>query len=294
MGPEVSVDAPPSGSLLALLGEGLAAHGTRLRALEARARAGGDDDLVHDARVALRRVEALAGLFRGSPGKGDGEAARASARALRRRLSVLRSEEVGRALLARRVESPGDGPMALVFPEALPGVRVGAQDLRAVEQRLAAWRRRLSSALNGAFAPRDGAEKLLLRRTRRRLRRRLAGLAALLPPDRKTVHAARIAAKRARYALETVEPLEPGARPLLRLLRSFQDAAGDAHDLLELAARVRAAGGRSPAPDEALLRLAHALEADAERAVSAARRRGAALAAPVRGLRPALRGLETR
>lgn len=288
------MDAPPTGSLLALLGEGLAAHGSRLRALQARARSGGDEDLVHDARVALRRVEALARLFRGSPGKGDGEAVRASARALRRRLSLLRSEEVGRALLARRVESPGDGPMALVFPEDLPDVRVGAEDLRTVGRDLAAWKRRLSSALDGAFAPRAGAERLLRRRTRRRLRRRLAELAALLPPDRKTLHAARIAAKRARYALEAVEPLEPGARRPLRLLRSFQDAAGDAHDLLELAARVRAAGGASPVPDETLLRLARGLEAEAGRAVSAARRRGAALAAPVRGLRPALGGPESR
>ena len=91
--------SPWSGSILGLLEKALPAHGVKLRALATRARSAGDEELVHDLRVALRRTEALARLFRGIPGKGDGEAPRESARALRRRLSVLRSEEVGRALL---------------------------------------------------------------------------------------------------------------------------------------------------------------------------------------------------
>ncbi|MCL4809737.1 MAG: CHAD domain-containing protein [Thermoanaerobaculia bacterium] len=286
--------SPRSGTILGLLEETLAAQGEKLRALAARAGEGGDDELVHDVRVALRRLEAVVRLFRGIPGKEDGDEARETARTLRRRLSLLRSEEVGRALLSARAEAARGDLESLVFPEALPPVRVERRQVEDVERALARWRRRLASALDGAFAPRAGAGDLLVRKTLRRLRRRVSELSGLLPPGRRTLHPARIAAKRLRYALEVVEPLEPGARPLLRLLRSFQDEAGDAHDLVELAARVRAAAGAGPSPDARLGPLALELERAADRALASARRRGAILAGPVRKLRPALGGPESR
>lgn len=286
--------SPRPGSVLSLLEEALAAHGTRLRALASRAAAGGDDDLVHDVRVALRRVEALASLFRGVPEKGDGEALRVSARALRRRLSLLRSEEVGRALLASRTDGSDGSVATLVFKDELPSVRVDAREVAKVARAVAGWRRRLASAFDGAFAPRVDGEAVLVARTVRRLRKRVARLAALLPPGRKTLHEARIAAKRVRYALEAVEPLGADPAPLFRLLRSFQDAAGDGHDLVELAARVRAAAAGDPAREIALAPLARAIDVDADHALAAARRRGTALARPIRKLRPALRSPESR
>ena len=288
------MSSSPSGSILGLLEEALPAHGVRLRALLARAQVGGDPELVHDVRVSLRRLEALARLYRGVPEKGDGEAVRASARALRRRLSLLRLEEVGRTLLAARIGAADGGIEALVFPGELPAVRVGPSDLARVERTLTGWRRRLASAFDGPFAPRADGETLLRRQVRRRLRRRVGELSSLLPASRKTLHAARIAAKRVRYALEAVEPLDPGARPLLRLLRSFQEAAGDAHDLVELASRVRAAAAAGPAPGPPIEPLVRALDAEAGRALATARRRGAVLAVPVRKIRGALGMPETR
>lgn len=281
-------------SILGLLEEALPSQGDRLRALGGRAKAGGDEDLVHDLRVALRRAEALARLFRGAPEKGDGEVVRASARELRRRLSVLRSEEVGRALLASRTEAGGSLPAGLVFPGELPALRVDAGGVAAVERAVALWKRKLASARGGAFAARGQAQTALLRRTRRRLARLIRRLSALLPPDGRTLHPARIAAKRLRYALEVVAPLDPGIRPLLRLLRAFQDAAGDFHDLAELAATVNAAAAGDGGNRLVLATLARELEADAGRALAAARRRAAALERPVRRLRQSLEGLETR
>jgi CHAD domain-containing protein len=280
------VASPRPGSILRLLEDALVAHDERLRELTARAAADGDVDLVHDVRVALRRLEALARVFRGVPAEGDGGPARHAARELRRRLTLLRSEEVGRALLSARPEASAAGLEALVFPGELPALRVAPEDVLPVSRSVATWKRSLAAAAAGAFAPRAGMETLLARATLRRLRRRSEELADLLPPGRRSLHAARIAAKRLRYALEVVEPLDPGVRPLLRLLRSFQDAAGDAHDLLELAGRARAAGGAELGP--ALRALLLQLDADADRAVAAARRRGEALVRPVRRLRPAL------
>lgn len=278
---------PRTGSPLGLLDAALAAHAARLRALAARARAGGDDALVHDVRVVLRRVEEVARLFRGAPRGTDGEELREWARRLRRRLSLARSDEVGRTLLAARLGGDGQALLRTVFPEEPPGTRVEAGDLSGVLRRLSAWRRRIASASGGPFAPAAGLEAALLARARRRLRRRVDRLSKLLPPGRRTLHAARIAAKRVRYALEVLEPLDPELRPILRLFRAFQEAAGDAHDLAELASRVRAAG---PALDGTLA----GIEADAAGAVAAARRRGAALERPVRRLLAALGRRESR
>lgn len=280
--------SPWSGSILGLLEKALPAHGERLRTLAARARSVGDEKLVHDLRVALRRTEALARLFRGLPGKGDGEAPREAARALRRRLSLLRSEEVGRALLASRAGATDTRLSALVFPGDLLAVRVEAGDVEAVARALARWKRRLARAQDGAFAPRAAADKGLLRRTRRRLIRLVRKLAEFLPPDRKTLHASRIAAKRVRYALEVLEPLEPRFRPILRLLRSFQDTAGDAHDLVELAARVAFVADADTEAGRASGPLGRGLEADAASALLAARAEGTALARPVERLRRSL------
>lgn len=245
-------------------------------------------------RVTLRRVEALARLFRGVPGTGDGDAVRVGAQALRRRLSLLRSEEVGRALLAARAGGGKERLEPLVFPGTLPATRVEAESIEDVEKLLLGWSGRLASSLDASSAPTGADRDALRRKTRRRLRRRVSELSGLLPPGRRTLHAARIAAKRLRYALEIVEPLEAGVRPLLRLLRSFQDEAGDAHDLVELAGRVRDAAGAGTAADARLAPLALELEEDAARALAAARRRGTILAGPVGRLRPALGTPESR
>ncbi len=96
-----------SGSILGLLEKALPAHGERLRTLAARARSVGDDELVHDLRVALRRTEALARLFRGLPGKGDGEEPRASARSAPQ--TAFDSQVGGSRPGASRVPGGGDG-----------------------------------------------------------------------------------------------------------------------------------------------------------------------------------------
>lgn len=284
----------PVPSVVALLEAALAAHAERLRALAVRARAGGDDALVHDTRVSLRRIEALARLYRGAPGCVDADAARAAARGPRRRLSRLRSEEVGRALLASRLQS-GDGDVAaLAFPGELPATRVAAADLERVARALSAWRRRLRSELEGAFAPRAAAGERLLPAALRRVRRRLSSLLRLLPPRARTLHEARIAAKRARYALEAVEPLRPEVRALLRQLRAFQEAAGEAHDLVEVGLRLRDGASRGGPAAAAARRVADEVEGEAARAIESARLRGALLEGAARRVRATLRQAETR
>ena len=229
-------------------------------------------------------------LFRGFPRAGDGDALRAAARDLRRRLSALRSEEVGRALLAERLEE--EDVLRVVFPDDLPALRVDPAEIARLEKGVAGWRRRLVAAFGRPFAPRAKAGTAVRRRAGKRLLRRLARLDELLPPTAGTLHPARIAAKRVRYALELLQPLVPPAAPLLDRLRRFQDAAGDAHDLLELVVRLEAGGAEGA--DPRLGPLARGLAEEARRAVAGARRRGAALREGLRSLRTALRRPETR
>lgn len=273
-----------------ILEDALARQEERLREVGERARRGGDASLVHDVRVALRHLETTARLFRGFPRAGDGDALRSAARDLRRRLSALRSEEVGRALLAERLEE--EDVLRGVFPGALPALRVDPAEIARLGKGVAGWRRRLAAACGAPFAPRPEAERVLLRRAGKRLRRRLTRLGELLPPTVGTLHPARIASKRVRYALELLGPFLPRAAPLLDRLRLFQDVAGDAHDLLELADRLRTAGAEGSDPRLGLL--ARGLEEEALRAVARARRRGAGLREALRSLRTALRRLETR
>lgn len=86
----------------------------------------------------------------------------------------------------------------------------------------------------------------------------------------------------------------PGVSAAARLLRSFQDSAGDAHDLFELAESVGAVSETAAATVLSLEPLGRALEADATSALATARREGAALAGPVEKLRRSLGAAETR
>lgn len=197
---------------------------------------------------------------------------------------------MGRALLEDRVED--EEVLRIAFPGDLPALRVDPEEIARLGKGVAEWRRSLAAAVGGAFAPRAKAGNALRRRAGKRVSRSVARLGELLPPAAGTLHPARIAAKRVRYALELLGPLVPRAAPLLDRLRLFQDAAGDAHDLLELADRLRAAGAE--ASDPRLDRLARALGEEAHRAVARARRRGAALRKALPSLRTSLRRLETR
>jgi hypothetical protein len=121
----------------------------------------------------------------------------------------------------------------------------------------------------------------------RRAARRLQSLASRLDeaglPDRRTLHAFRIAAKQLRYTLELLEDAVPGTQTLLQGLREFQDLSGEAHDRMELAAIVKgfAAASRPGSPVRGLER---PLESDARRAVAAAVDAATGVLDKVRGL----------
>jgi CHAD domain-containing protein len=252
----------------------------RLDTLLARVSGPPEGETLHDLRVALRRLAALARLTGDVPRKGEGNALRIAARDLRRALSVRRTQDVSRALLLRRFRTdPRRRQVAehLAARLAREGDRgpspEGTRSLlarlrRASERRDAAFAR-LHDPLTGTADPR--AEKKLAKGVRRHLRRAARRLLAAGVPGPAGLHPARVLARDLRYGVEFTGEALPAAAALLHYLANFQDAAGAAHDLSELIREVRRLAGRSrPVERRRALRLLAPLLAAEERAVARA------------------------
>ena len=265
-------------ALVAHLAATVSAQRTAIEQVLSRADRLDDPRVLHDLRVALRRTAAVARLTRGIPDPGSGDPLRLTARNLRRSLSPSRTREVCAALLAVRFRrDPVRRKAAAALAERIaPKPKETRPRRRAGDRRLLLLRR--------AFALRDAELARLARpfsflgggasdaelaaRVRRRLRKKRRRLLAAGVPDPAALHAARIAAKDLRYALEFVRDIVPGVPEILKAFQAFQDTAGDAHDRIELIALVEGFSKRgSPPLRRAARTLLPALRLDAERAV---------------------------
>lgn len=252
----------------------------RLDALLARVSGPPGGEALHDLRVALRRIAALARLTGDVPRRGDGKALRAAARDLRRALSVRRTQDVARKLLLSRFRrDPRRRAVAVrlaarLAKEGDPGPSPERTRALLARLRRAFTRRdlafaRLHDPLTGTADP--GAEKRLAKSVRRRLRRAAKRLRDAGTPGPAGLHPARILARDLRYGLEFAGDAMPAPDALVPILAEFQDTAGHAHDLAELIGEVRRLAGRSRAADRReALRLLPPLLAAEERAVARA------------------------
>lgn len=252
----------------------------RLDALLARLSGPPSGEALHDLRVALRRIAALARLTGDAPLKGSGRALRVAARDLRRALSTRRTEDVARTLLLSRFRrDPVRRPVAArlaarLAKEGDPGPSPArTRDLlarlrRAFTRREAALAR-LHDPLTGTTEP--DAEKRLAKNVRRRLRNAAKHLRAAGVPGPAGLHPARIVARDLRYGLEFAGTAMAAPAVLVPLLINFQQTAGAAHDLSELVVQVRRLAGRSRTADRrTALRLLPPILAAEERALARA------------------------
>ncbi|MCM3875565.1 MAG: CHAD domain-containing protein [Thermoanaerobaculia bacterium] len=271
--------APPP-RLVSRTAAALSERRARLDALLARISGPPSGETLHDLRVALRRIAALARLTGDAPRKGSGRALRVAARDLRRALSTRRTEDVARGLLLGRFRrDPVRRPVAerlaaRLAKEGEPGpsparMRDLLSRLRRAFARREASLAHLHDPLTGTAD--EGHEKTLAKTVRRRLRRAAKNLQAAGVPGLAGLHAARILARDLRYGLEFTGPAMPAPAALVPLLMEFQDTAGAAHDLSELIALVRRLAGRSRTVDRrAALRLLPPILAAEERALARA------------------------
>jgi CHAD domain-containing protein len=272
------VASPPR--LVSHTAAALSERRARLDTLLARVSGPPGGEMLHDLRVALRRIAALARLTGDVPRKGDGKALRDAARDLRRALSVRRTQDVARSLLlARFRRDPRRRAVAVhlaarLAKEGDPGPSPERTRALLARLRRAFTRRdlafaRLHDPLTGTADPL--AERMLAKSVRRRLRRAAKRLHDAGTPGPAGLHPARILARDLRYGLEFAGDAMPAPDALVPLLAEFQDAAGHAHDVAELIGEVRSLAGRSRAAGrrEALRLLPPLLGAE-ERAVARA------------------------
>ena len=271
--------APP---LVARLAAAVSEQRAQIEAILARAVRLDDPKVLHDLRVALRRAAALARLTRNFPTPDSGDPLRRTARDLRRFLSPHRTLEVTVERLNRRFRSdPARHAVAKKLAARIAPPSGGTADSAKEGQlRLAALRAAFTirdaelSRISRPFVPETASrgEVVLARLVRRRLRKRRKKLLAAGLPERETLHPMRIAAKELRYELEFVRGLVAGVPELLREFQRFQDAAGDAHDRIELIRLVAEASAAAPPPlRREGIRLGPVLERDAALALRRAR-----------------------
>lgn len=198
----------------------------------------GDEEALHDFRVALRRLRSTLRIYRPVVG------ARTVPRQWRRRLkrlaratSVARDAEVGLAwLLARREHATGAERAAC---ELLIDIWSACRDKaygkvrRALEKEFDPLDSGLRQALT---APAPLATAPILAPTAGRLMLdQIAELGTTLhriasAADRQTIHAARIEAKRLRYLLEPLTDEVAKGTTLIKSLKKFQDDFGELCD----------------------------------------------------------------
>jgi CHAD domain-containing protein len=234
-----SADPPPPAPLLRAARKRYDA----LAALLVRDPALADAELVHDLRVASRRLGEAARLLRPFLDKPTAKAVAASLRSLRRAMGDLRDDDVTREHLLRwRMGAPLRRIAAEIATriEAARADRVAAARAQMTSASLAGSMVILARVLEDRAAPEiaDETQHQLaqalrdLIAARQKQLRRSFGQAAR-KQTAASLHQARIAAKKLRYLLELAADTGTvrGAKKQVAFLKRLQQLLGDHHDL---------------------------------------------------------------
>ncbi|MBQ1061202.1 CYTH and CHAD domain-containing protein [Micromonospora sp. C41] len=200
----------------------------------------GDEDAVHDMRVAARRLRATLRTFRGLWDRRESEAVRAELRWLGGELGRVRDTQVMAARLTEAVHELPDelvlGPVAARIGERFAADLAGTTvALRSAldSDRYAELLARLDRLVDGA--PADVGRRWVDRRIRKAVRRADERLDRALTLEGTAgdaaLHEARKKHKAARYAVEVREPSagKPAAR-LVKRFKALQDLLGAHQD----------------------------------------------------------------
>jgi CHAD domain-containing protein len=217
------------------------AGGRDFRVARAALTATGDDEALHEAHVALRRLRTALALFDDAVGDRHRTAwdrLRSDLRDLAHAFGDARQLDV---LLATYGDAPAVAARFTPERAAARAVCLAAGASCAPLLRRLSEQARTADALRQSHAHTDADVFFAARLDRWRgwLRRHGHGLAALTPPAR---HRVRLRVKRLRYAIEFAAPLFAGDRAAQRLTRqvraltALQRHLGDLNDMAEAAA----------------------------------------------------------
>jgi CHAD domain-containing protein/CYTH domain-containing protein len=211
-----------------------------------RLTAGGDDEALHDFRVALRRLRSWERAFAPFIRDDVSKKVRRRLKSLAQDTSASRDLEVHLAWLRDQRRSLGrrqrPGLTWLLGQLTASKEEADAVLERDVEGQFNRLRSRLEKALASyreRLQVRDGGHASLPAPFADALAPRVSDAGAILQAhlervrsmtDEDECHEARIAAKRLRYLLEPIARLVPGADELVTQLKDLQDVLGDLHD----------------------------------------------------------------
>jgi CHAD domain-containing protein len=206
----------------------------------------GDEDAVHDMRVAIRRLRSTLRSFRGMWDRERADALRGELKWLADQLGAVRD---GQVMAARLREAVRAEPLSLIVGpvEARAREHLGGETSTGFERLCAAldddrYARLLADLEELAGAEPEVGGGWVYRRVRRAVRRAdrmldaaRSGDSARIPGherDSSPLHEARKAYKRARYAVEAVRPAAAGRAPkrLVKRLKALQDVLGAHQD----------------------------------------------------------------
>lgn len=239
--PELTVGEPgPSSSAEHALRWSLGEAFRRLVSHEPGVRTGEDPEELHQARVATRRFRVILRQFRDVSERAWSDPLRADVKVLSERLGAVRDADVLLGRLRPVVESlgPQDRPHGRVLLEGLARTRKNAHD-RLMRMLLSPDHQPLLDRMHEAVrSPQlmetcEGkAKDVLVPLASRAWRRVRTSIEDLGPqPSDRDLHRVRIAAKRARYAVNVIAPVV--GKPALRFTKAaarLQDALGDHQD----------------------------------------------------------------
>jgi CHAD domain-containing protein len=240
----VTEEAPKKKGLLAVARE---EHGELLKLLEKAWQEGAMEvELVHDLRVATRRLEEVSGLLEELMDEASVQAVGPSLKEVRRAAGELRDLDVMREHLL------GGGKWrtpAVLHQVAVELAEVMLQRRAGLVERLREVTRAPSvmgtvvilsrvMEVNEAAERRGAAEERLQAALEKRLARREKGVRrafgrAAMKQTAKSLHEARIAAKKLRYVEELLEEGcdDKGAGKRVKFLKRVQQVLGDHHDV---------------------------------------------------------------
>lgn len=217
-----------------------------------------DIEIIHQARVATRRLRSDLRTFRPLFLRAWADDLRSELGVLARSLGAVRDADVLHERLTRRVASlaPVDRPAAAVIVDRANVERERARDALAALLATSEYASIRTDVVRAAHAPlysqrasrpADTEIRALVRRSWKQVRRDVRALGSR--PGDDALHDTRIAVKRCRYAAEAAVPvLGTAATDFAKALRRLQGRLGDHQDAVTAEAWLRGVAGFLDAP----------------------------------------------
>ena len=209
----------------------------------------GETEALHKARVASRRIREALPVVGAPASAAKVKKLRRKMRDLTRYLGPIRELDVELGMIAAQAGGDDVSRSALALVRREVASRRQALREKLKDEKPVSDLKKLLKKLEKVASHKDDHDHDQERRAAlattlmRRIKTLKSGLdeaGPLYAPER--IHGVRIATKKLRYALEiALETSQPGAKPLLKVLKREQDRLGHLHDLQSLLKHVREA-----------------------------------------------------